>query len=206
MAGIELSSFLKLADTNPLFLVEDKYVRGGCRVVADIAARDELLTKTYHLKAGMLVITQSDSKIWQLDPGLTSWTEFVGGGGVLPTRQTIEYTTETLVPGGYEDFNAEMGKSVTLFNVTINQGYSQLQGFATSTRSETNPYSFVAVPTHLTDDGTTTLTDGTVIAGRRYTILSNLDPIPNNMIYWRITNTGVTSDQFTIQITYLQME
>ncbi len=205
MAGIELSSFLKLADTNPLFLVEDKYVRGGCRVVADAAARDVLLTKTYHLKAGMLVVTQSDLKIWQLNSDLGSWTEFTGGS-VLPTRQTIEYTTEILVPGAYEDFNADMGKSVTLFNVSVNQGYSQLQGFATSTRSETNPYTFVAVPTHLTDDGTTTLTDGTVIAGRRYTILSNLDPVPNSTIYWRITNTGVTSDQFTVQITYLPIE
>lgn len=205
MAGIELSSFLKLADTNPLFLVEDKYVRGGCRVVADAAARDAI--GAYHLKAGMLVITQSDSKIWQLNANLTSWTEFTGGGStVLSTRQTIEYTTGTLAPGSYEDFNADMGKSITLFNVSVNQGYSQLQGFATSARNETNPYTFVAVPTHLVDDGTTTLTDGTVITGRRYTILSNLDTVPNSTIYWRITNTGVTSDQFTVQITYLPME
>lgn len=75
MAGIEISTFFTLADTNPLFVVEDKFVRGGCRIVTDTAARDELLTKTYHIKAGMLVVTQSDLKIWQLGTDLQTWTE-----------------------------------------------------------------------------------------------------------------------------------
>jgi hypothetical protein len=240
MAGIELSSFLKLAPTNPSFILEDKYIRGGVRMVADTAARDQLATTSpAHLKAGMLVVTQDDLKIWQLGTDLTTWTEFVGGGtggsGTIPiasdtvlggikigdgltinpttgvltslsTRQVFTYTTATIPANGTEQFTAALGKTSTILNLSIDQGYAQLQGFSTSARNDTNPYTFVAVPTHLTDDGSTTLLDGTVIQGRRYTILSNLENPPTENIYWTITNNGTVPQSYQIQIVYITTE
>ena len=66
-------------------VVEDIYVKGGLRVVADAATRDSLYTDTtakLGLKTGMLLITASDSKIWQY-AGLGVWIE---------VKKTVAYT------------------------------------------------------------------------------------------------------------------
>lgn len=129
-----------------------------------------------------------------------------GGGGGSFVRETQQYSSGLIDAGGFENFMINMGKTTTILNLTVNQGYCQLQAFSTTARNDTNPYTFVAVPTHLTDDGTTTLTDGTVIKGRRYTILSNLEDPVRDKIYWTITNTGTVSQQYIIDITYIRME
>ncbi len=104
MAGIEISTFFTLADTNPLYVVEDKFIRGGCRIVTDIAARDELLTKIYHIKAGMLVVTQNDNKLWQLGTDLLTWTE-------LLNQYTLPIASTTQLGGVKVD-----GTSITISN------------------------------------------------------------------------------------------
>lgn len=52
------------------FIVEDKYVRGGYRVLATIAERDAIATASR--KEGMLVRCQDDGNIWELKGGTTN--------------------------------------------------------------------------------------------------------------------------------------
>jgi hypothetical protein len=58
-------------------VVEDIYVRGGIRVVADATARDAIYPDSAArngLKIGMLLVTANDSRIWQYT-ATNAWTE-----------------------------------------------------------------------------------------------------------------------------------
>ena len=76
---INLTSFLQPANSNTFPLVEDKFVKGGMRVVADIAARDAIPAN--NRKAGMIIVTQDTLKMWQLAADLTAWTDFLATVG-----------------------------------------------------------------------------------------------------------------------------
>lgn len=71
-------------------VVEDIYLKGGMRVVADAAARDALYTDTIArlgLKSGMLLVTASDNKLWQYrGPGL--WVQIA-----IPTTYAFDQLT-----------------------------------------------------------------------------------------------------------------
>ena len=60
-------------------LLDDGYICGGFKAVADATARDAIFA--YNRKAGMAVLTVDDGKMWILDSNLTTWTEFTSGGG-----------------------------------------------------------------------------------------------------------------------------
>lgn len=55
------------------YLVEDTFTKGGLRVVDDANARSNI--HPANLKAGMLVVTANDRKLWQLENDLDSWRE-----------------------------------------------------------------------------------------------------------------------------------
>ncbi len=101
---IQLSSFLIPAGGNSNFLLEDKYVRGGMRVVADVTARDAINGTCK--KAGMLVWTQSEGKLWQLQSNLTTYAEFAASVNHFYTHtQTTPSDTWTVVHNkGSTDF------------------------------------------------------------------------------------------------------
>ena len=69
---INLASFLLPRSGQTYFLLEDKYVKGGLRVVADAAERDAIDESTR--KPGMLVITANDNVVHRLGTDLVSWT------------------------------------------------------------------------------------------------------------------------------------
>lgn len=64
-------------------IIEDTSILGGFRSVLNTTARDAIPANSR--KAGMLVFCRTEVKLWQLDAGLTTWTEFsTGGGGFTP--------------------------------------------------------------------------------------------------------------------------
>jgi hypothetical protein len=77
--AIGLNTFLVPANGNNFFLVEDRYVKGGLRAVADEAARD--LVPSNNRKSGMVVITQNNHKMWMLQSDLATWNEMLQPGG-----------------------------------------------------------------------------------------------------------------------------
>ncbi|WOL24389.1 hypothetical protein fHeYen902_043c [Yersinia phage fHe-Yen9-02] len=83
--AVIMNSFLQPATTSLPFLLEDKYIRGGMRCVADDVARDAI-PRGARLE-GMLVWCTSPGKLYQVAADLTTWKEAsLGGGG----RYTFE--------------------------------------------------------------------------------------------------------------------
>lgn len=70
---LQLTSFLVPRNGNNFYLLEDSYLKGGFRVVADNVERDNI--NPVSKKAGMLVYVLSTRLMWQLDAAL-AWTAF----------------------------------------------------------------------------------------------------------------------------------
>lgn len=78
--GVKITGFISPTDSDDTYPVTDPvYGIGGYREVADHAARDAITTE--RRRAGMLVHTADDEKVWKLAADLTTWTEFNSGSG-----------------------------------------------------------------------------------------------------------------------------
>ena len=91
-------------------VVEDKFVKGGMRVVPDYATRDALHlspTASLGLKTGMLVVTANDMKLWQY-VATGTWVEF---------RQPITHVHIQSVES--DTWNIAHGKSSRHFTYTL---------------------------------------------------------------------------------------
>lgn len=200
--AVQLSSFIVPKGGNTWFILEDKYLRGGLQVLANAAARDAIVPE--NRKASMIVITQDDNKLWQLDKDLVTWNAFSAGGGT-PTRQTVKYATKTLNVNDVENFSLELGRTAVVYKLSVDTPCI-VEAFETVLREDTNPYKFVATSDHLEDDGSSLMTDGTVLRGRRYTILSNQEAGNSMDIYFRITNTDVVAKNVNLTLSFLPIE
>lgn len=166
----------------------------------------------------MIAVTQDNNKLWILiatpvvtPPSPAVWEELVlggGGGGELNIgiRQTLVHTTGDLAPEASEQFVLPMGKSCLLYNLSTSVGPCELRGFSTPARNETNPYKFIATESHLADDGTTYLSDGSSVLGRRYSVLMNLEDVVYSNLYWTVVNKKAASSVFTLTFSFLPLE
>lgn len=203
---INLASFIQPRNGNSYFLLEDVYLRGGFQVRQNAADRDAI--NELNRKAGMLVMTQDDNKIWVLQTDLATWQELqVGGGsGGAGERQQLLHTTAALATDQWDDFSLPLGKTTTLLRLQVDHP-CMVEAYGTSMRDESNPYKFVASAEHLSDDGSTKLSDGSVIYGRRYAILSNMEQPASANIYFRIYNQGAdTENGITMTVDFLTLE
>lgn len=200
--AVQLSSFIVPKGGNTWFILEDKYLRGGLQVLANAAARDAIVPE--NRKASMIVITQDDNKLWQLDKDLVTWKAFSAGGGT-PTRQTVKYATKSLNPNDVENFSLELGRTAVVYKLSVDTP-CVVEAFETVLREDTNPYKFVATSDHLEDDGSSLMTDGTVLRGRRYTILSNQETGESMDIYFRITNNDIVAKNVNLTLSFLPIE
>jgi hypothetical protein len=202
--AIQLSTFLLPKNNNTFFLLEDKFIKGGLRSCVDHAERDAI--NALNRKKGMIVVTQNDTKLWMLETDKVTWTEVTLGGGNLPVRQTLIYTTQSLATNASENFTLAMGKSCLLYELRVDSGPCELMAYSEPTRAETNPYTFKALVNHLVDDGTTFLSDGTPVKGRRYSILMNLENSLSDNIYWTLVNKKAGNAAFTVTLSFLPIE
>ncbi len=83
---VQLSSFLIPRNGNTWYLLEDKYLKGSMRVVADATERAAIHPSS--LKKGMLVLQNSDNLLWQLGNDLVTWTQYTGINGTNGTNGT----------------------------------------------------------------------------------------------------------------------
>lgn len=203
--AIQLASSLIPRNGQTFFLMEDIYFKGGFQVRPHVAARDSIMN--LNRKHGMLVYTQAEGKLWMLDSNLTTWTEFQsGGGGSMGQRQVVVHPVPEPIPtaGSYE-FSLSLGKTAIVQDLTVNVP-CMIEAHGTPDYSDTNPYTFVAMTNHLTDDGSQILGDGTTIKGRRFAIVSNLEVPATNVIYFRVVNQGIQVINVEISLTTLQLE
>lgn len=72
--AVSLSSFLIPISGAKFYLLEDLYLRGGFRIVANVKERNTMHASVK--KPRMVVITADDGKVWQLQPDNVTWAEF----------------------------------------------------------------------------------------------------------------------------------
>lgn len=211
--AIQVASFLIPKNGNTWFLLEDKFIKGGLHVVADVVERDAI--PDVNRKASMLVIVQADGKVWRLLDDMLTWREFKVGGSE-PVRCTAIHTVVGLDSQAHADFELALGGSALIYSLSVDT-VCQVEIFETSARKDTNPYRFVSTLDHLFDDGSTMMSDGTILRGRRYSIVTNQEAIPTGNIFFRITNltalpvvidplADIPSINVTLTVVYLPLE
>lgn len=124
-----------------------------------------------------------------------------GESGVV-YRNTWQYTTPILAVNGSHYFEIELGIALMVYDLTLSRPCT-IKVFGTPQKSDPNPYIFKGVTGHLTDDGTTKLSDGTIIKTRQYSMFANLEkPTPLPKVYAEIINDSADSTPVTVTITY----
>lgn len=186
---IPVASFFLPRGTNTYFLLEDKYVRGGLQIAENAAARDSIIEM--NRKPFMIVITEDDGLMWQLDRDLVTWNEFKmgGGDGDGGPRQTIVHTVPEIAPYSYAEFELPLGNTAIVYRLSVSAACT-VEAHSTPEMADSNPFRFIATAEYLQDDGSTELADGTIVRNRRYHLLANLEEEPSGNIYFRILNTS----------------
>lgn len=214
--SIKLPDFIVPAGDSTEFLVEDKYIRGGLHTVPtpdDLALMDPTT-----LKVGMLCVIQSTLKIFQLKTNeldeetgekVPVWEEFKAGGGGVGVRQSVTHFENLIIPNAVREFALPLGKCALIYTLEVDTS-CQLEAYSTAAMDESNPYLFLATVDHLSDDGSTLMSDGTILRGRRYPILVNMenvgDPATDINIYFRVTNTDTVDKSVNLTISFLPIE
>lgn len=116
-------------------------------------------------------------------------------------RQRWNYTTGNIPLDGVAQFEIELGPAIIVYNLTVSKPVL-VQIYGTPQKNEPNPYTFRATEGHLTDDGTTFLSDGTTIKTRQYSIFANLEEPVKEKVYAKITNLSPTPGPVDISILY----
>ncbi len=182
--AIQVASFIIPKNGNLWYILDDKFIRGGLHVVPTIEDRDAI--PDTNRKQGMLAIVQTDGKVWSLQEDMLAWKEFkVGGSNAV--RMSVQKTIIGIAAQERADFTISLGGTAIIYSLDVSD-VCQVEAFETAARAELNPYRFVATSDHLKDDGQTLMTDGTILRGRRYHILTNQETEPSADIYFRITN------------------
>lgn len=217
--AIQVSSYIIPKNSNTFFVLEDKYLKGGLHVVQNTAERDAI--DRLNIKGGMLVVTALDNKIWQLQswpdefnanpalrtpPATLTWTEFSasgggGGGGGTGVRRTVSHDEANLQPQQQVTFSLALASTILVYSLHVS-GPCIVEAFETAAMLDTNPYTFIATLDHMADDGTSLMSDGTVIKNRRYSILVNGDAVINDNIYFRLTSTRAVTQSLNLSLTY----
>lgn len=123
-------------------------------------------------------------------------------------RKTFSMKTLLLSPNASETFVLEVGKSAIIQRLEVDKA-CVVEVFGTPTHDpllDKNPYTFLATPERLVEDGSTVLRDGTIIQTRQYSIFTNLESPPKPQVYGRITNNQSVAAAITIKFMYLTVE
>lgn len=80
-----------------------------------------------------------------------------------------------------------LGVSSIVYGLTVSRPV-KVEVFGTPDYNEPNPYTFIATPDHLTDDGTVILNDGSSFQSRQYSIFANLEDPPTQNVYVKLTS------------------
>ena len=123
-----------------------------------------------------------------ISEGLPSKKTFWATAPPVTTIRRRKYTTTVNLLGyGNVNFTLSIGVSSIVYAVTVSRPV-KLEVFGTPARTEPNPYTFIATPDHLTDDGTVILNDGSSFQSRQYNIFANLEDPAEPNVYATMTS------------------
>lgn len=179
------------------------YGKGGWK---SVPTYDDLVTiPTARLEGGTAVYIIETGVVYTWNADTQAWDYFIKGGDITPKRITVEYTAVNVVAGQVQSFTLEMAKASIIYDVTLSR-VAKITAWSTPAKDESNPYIFLATADHLTDDGSTVLSDGSILRNRKYSIFVNLEDPANNNIYFDIENIDFQPGDVTVSITYLPVE
>ena len=137
------------------------------------------------------------------------------GGGDLATywapglpdsairRHKYETTINNLLGFGTSEFKLNLGVSAIVYSVGVSRPV-KVEVFGTAAKDEDNPYTFIATPDHLVDDGTVILNDGSSFQSRQYSIFTNMETPPDSNVYVTLTSLSpyLASTPITFSVYY----
>ncbi len=111
--AVNVSSFLLPRNGAKWFVLEDIYLRGGFRIVANLEERNTIHASSK--KARMVVITADDGKVWQLQPDMLTWAEFRTKSTYFPffTHDQVEAS---------DKWSVQHNKDTSYFSYTLFDG------------------------------------------------------------------------------------
>lgn len=104
---------------------------------------------------------------------------------------------------GYAKFEFVMilaGSSNIVYELTVSRPV-RIEVFARPEKDEPNPYTFLGTSSHLVDDGTVFLNDGSSYQSRQYSIFANLEDPPKNRFYVTVTSVVAAAAALPVIIT-----
>ena len=102
-------------------------------------------------------------------------------------RRKYETTVSSLLGYGSVDLVLNLGVSSIIYGLTVSRPV-KIEVFGTPQKNEPNPYTFIATPDHLSDDGVVVLNDGSSYQSRQYSIFANFEEPPQPNVYVTISS------------------
>jgi len=102
-------------------------------------------------------------------------------------RRKYETTISSLQGYGSVDVVLPLGVSSIVYALSVSRPV-KVEVFGTPQKDEPNPYTFIATPDHLTDDGSVVLNDGSSYQSRQYSIFANFEEPPQPNVYVTISS------------------
>lgn len=127
------------------------------------------------------------------------------GGGGAAFRREDRLTTGVIGPKQREQLQMEMGQSITLLRLVVNEP-CLFRIFGKRDFSDPNPFEFLAYPGYLSFEGAVWDTLGTVWGNNRHPTLANKDRFPNSKLYIEVANPYDDPIQVTADMTWLVLE
>jgi hypothetical protein len=180
------------------------YGKGGWRSVNTIADRDAIPVQ--RLEDGMVVYINELQIAFVYMAG--NWQELALGGSTGKqtfTRLYFSRTIAALPPETTNEFQMPFGKTSMILKLTVSRPVRVIV-YSTPDYSDTNPYTFLATASHLTDDGSVLMNDGSVLRQRNYSIFANFENPPQERVYAVIENIDDVDGPVTIDVTYIVIE
>ena len=103
------------------------------------------------------------------------------------TRRRYCKVIDNLLGYGKVEFTMKLGQAAIVYNLSVSRPV-KVEVFGTPEKNEPNPYTFIATPDHLTDDGSVWLNDGSSYQSRQYSIFTNLEEPPKDIHYVTVTS------------------
>lgn len=195
------SAIVPFTDADQFATHRAKYGHGGWRSVDTISERNGLPEDRKEVGMVVFVIETQEGYMWN---GST-WDFFVKGGDQTPKRQSVSHLLGNLAPGQKFSFILPLAKTSVILRLSVTRPV-KITAWSTAARDEPNPYIFLATAGHLTDDGATLLSDGTILRSRQYSIFANLEDPPSSNIYFDIESVDLASGSVSLDIIYLPIE
>lgn len=144
---------------------------------------------------GQVITAEGDGSL------ITYWAPGSPESGIR--RRKYETVIDSLQGYGTAEFILNLGISSIVYAVSVSRPV-KVEVFSTPNKAEPNPYTFIATPDHLTDDGVVVLNDGSSFHSRQYSIFSNLEEPaqPNVFVTLSSLDPYLASTPITFSIYY----